>query len=129
MPSDPTVYNSFQGIGNAGQDCEVKYLESGTVIANFTIALWQGKDKPSTWLPVKCFKGAAEFAANHIRKGSRVQVLEGKMAHDEWNDKQTGAKRTKLYVLAFKLAILDKEGNVIAAQDDAPAPADDYDYF
>jgi len=102
------IYNQAILVGNLGRDPEIRTFDSGTVMASFSIAVWQGQEKPSTWVDVKAFKGVAD-AASLLRKVDRIRIT-GKLAHDEWNDKATGAKRTKMYVVAFDIEKIERDG-------------------
>ena len=117
-------WNNVSVIGNLGQNPEIRYFESGTCVAEVTIAIYQGKDKqrgedyPPTWIAIKAWKKSAESLANLV-KGQRVQVT-GSLKHDEWNDRNTGDKRTKLYINADVIAVLPRaettESQPVASQ-------------
>lgn len=100
------IWNQLIIVGNLGQDPDVRFFETGSCVCSFNIAVWQGKDKPTTWLPVTLWKDAAEKAAD-LRKGDKVR-LTGKLDHDEWTDKATGQKRTKLKMTAFEFEVFKK---------------------
>lgn len=114
MPAEQTAYNSVQLIGNLGADPEVKFLSSGSRIAECRIAVYAGKDKttgepkPPMWFTVKAWNACADELMN-FRKGDRLQVLEGQLSQDTWQDRETGAKRSKDYVLAWKVAKIERQ--------------------
>lgn len=116
MPAEGTAYNSVQLIGNLGADPEVRFFESGSRIAECRIAVYAGKDKstgepkPSMWFTVKAWNAAADELMN-LRKGDRLQVAEGQLSQDSWQDKESGKTRTKDYVLAWKVAKVVRSGN------------------
>ena len=77
-------------IGNLGKDPEVKTLDSGSKVANFSVATsetWtdkQGeKHEETEWHNVVLWKGLAEIAEKYLKKGSKVYI-EGKIKTRTW---------------------------------------------
>lgn len=104
------IYNQLIVVGNLGQDPELRYTSGNqTPVCEFNIAVWQGQDRPSTWLPVTLWKGTATAAAEQLRKGSRVRFT-GKIGHDEWTDRESRQKRTKFKMTAFEFEVLESKG-------------------
>lgn len=95
--------SSVSAIGTLGRDPEIRYGQSGTAICKFTIAVRDSyKDKQSdewkeetAWVDCVCFGPLAENVAASCTKGVQVMVS-GKFKQDEWDDKETGQKRSKL---------------------------------
>ncbi|MBL3522823.1 single-stranded DNA-binding protein [Serratia plymuthica] len=93
-------------VGNLGKDPEVRYTQSGSAIANITIATsesWRdkqsGEQKEKTeWHRVVLFGKLAEIAGEYLRKGSQVYV-EGKLTTRKWTD-QAGVEKytTEIHV-------------------------------
>lgn len=70
--------------------------EKNTSVCNISIATddgWGDKKKP-IFLDCTCWGKTAEIVGG-LHKGSPV-VFEGRITMDEWVDKQTGAKRSKI---------------------------------
>ena len=62
--------------GNLGRDPELKYLDSGKTVANFTVAVRQNKkDAPARWVKVAVWGKAAEYVGNYVRKGDSVLLM------------------------------------------------------
>ena len=105
-------WNNVSVIGNLGQDPEIKFFESGACICEVSIAISQGKDKrtnednPPTWIAIKAWNKTAE-QLHALSKGQRIQAT-GSLKHDEWNDRESGATRTKLYINADLITIVPK---------------------
>lgn len=61
--------------GNLGRDPELKYLDTGRTVANFTVAVRQSKkDAPARWVKVAIWGKAAEYVGNYVRKGDAVTM-------------------------------------------------------
>lgn len=79
--------NSVQLIGRLGKDPEVKTLESGKMIASFTLATSdyyrnaQGEKVEDTqWHNVVAWGKTAELVSEYLKKGKEV-AIEGKLIH------------------------------------------------
>jgi single-strand DNA-binding protein len=88
-------------IGNLGRDPEVRYLENGTAVANFTIATSEtykdrntGQNVTQTeWHNVVFWRGLAEIAEKYLKKGNKIYV-EGKLRTRNWQDKENNQRYT-----------------------------------
>jgi single-strand DNA-binding protein len=101
-------------IGNVGQDPEVRHLENGTVVANFSIATSEfytdknsGEKKENTeWHDIVAWRGVAEVVEKYVKKGYKVYV-EGKLRKRNWQDKE-GVTRYTVEIFADQLSILSR---------------------
>lgn len=111
-------------IGNLGKDPEVRHLENGAVVANFSIATSEvykdrntgEKVENTEWHDVVVWRGLAEVVEKYVRKGYKVYV-EGKLKKRSWQDKE-GITRYTTEIVADELSILsrpDKEKSNSAA--------------
>jgi single-strand DNA-binding protein len=80
-------------VGNLGKDPEVRHLEDGNSVANFTLATNEYyKDKQGArverteWHNISAWRGLAELAEKYLKKGSQVYV-EGKLRTRQYQDK------------------------------------------
>ena len=116
--------NTITIIGRAGRDPEAKYFESGSMICTFGIAC-SGfkKDEPTTWFNVEIWGKQAQVAVDYVRKGSQVAVS-GSIRTEEWTDRNTGDKKSKMIVNVQRLQLLGSkpEGSSAAAADDDDLP-------
>ena len=101
-------------IGNLGKDPEVKYLESGVAVANFSLATTESyKNKEgervsqTEWHNVVLWRGLAEVAEKWLKKGSSVYI-EGKIRNRKWEDKD-GNTRYTTEILADNMTMLGKK--------------------
>lgn len=88
-----TLRNRVQLIGNLGQDPEIKTLESGKQVVNFTLATHEDyknadgqKVSEATWHNIVAWNGIAKIAAQYLKKGSEV-VVEGRLSYRTYTDK------------------------------------------
>ena len=95
-------------VGRVGADPDVKYFESGSVVCNLTLAVRRrssrGDDKPD-WFNLELWGKNAEVAANYVRKGSLIGVS-GALKFDQWQDRATGASRSKPVIRVDRLDLL-----------------------
>jgi len=102
-------------IGNLGADPEVKYLSSGTTVANFRIATTEnrvsrsGEKTASTeWHRIVAFGRLAEICGEYLNKGKQVYI-EGRLQTRSWNDKD-GNKRWATEIIANNMQMLGPAG-------------------
>lgn len=114
-------------IGNLGKDPEVRHLENGAVVANFSIATSEvytdratGERKENTdWHDIVVWRGLAEITEKYLKKGYKVYV-EGKLKKRSWQDKE-GNTRYTTEVLADEMTILSRpEGSERSTEAQAP---------
>ncbi len=123
-------YNKVILMGNLTRDPEVKYTSSGTAIANLSMAInrnWTNKDgqkqEDTTFIEVEAWDRQAEVIGQYLKKG-RPLMVEGRLKYDQWDDKETGQKRSKLRVRLESFQFVDSRGEgggSSASQGSAPA--------
>ena len=98
-------------VGNLGKDPEVKYLDSGVAVANFSLATSESyKNKEgervnqTEWHNIVLWRGLAEVAEKWLKKGSNVYI-EGKIKTRKWEDKD-GNTRYNTEILADNMTML-----------------------
>jgi len=98
-------YNHVTLAGNLTRDPELKYTPKGTAICAFTIAInrkWKsdsGEEKESVaFIDHKAFGKTAEVIAQYLKKGQPIFTV-GRIDQENWDDKATGQKRSKLVVV------------------------------
>ena len=125
MPAEPYAYNSVQCVGNLGADPELRFTSTGGKICEMRIAIYAGKDRTtgearSAWITVKCFGHAAEWAGDNLLKGDRVAITEGQIDEESWQDRETGKRRSKLIVKAWKMAKVVRNSPTAAVSTERP---------
>jgi single-strand DNA-binding protein len=107
-------------IGNLGRDPEIRTTQSGTKVANLSLATsdsWKdrntGERKERTeWHRVVIFGNLADIAERYLRKGSKVYVS-GSLQTRKWQDQSGQDKYTTEVVLQGfngELTMLDSRG-------------------
>ena len=101
-------------IGNLGKDPEVRYLDSGVAVANFSLATTENyknkqgeKVSQTEWHNIVLWRGLAEVAEKWLKKGSSVYI-EGKIRTNKWEDKE-GNTRYNTEILADNMTMLGKK--------------------
>jgi single-strand DNA-binding protein len=86
------------GIVRIITDPAMRTFDSGSMVANFAGGIQEGKDKDGNWInnAIDCeaWGKSAELIVNKLKKGDSILVT-GPIRRQEWNDKETGAKRSK----------------------------------
>lgn len=87
-------------IGNLGGDPEVRYLEGGQAVANFTLATNRvyttrenEKREETEWHRIVLWGKLAEIAEKYLKKGKTIYV-EGRLRTRQWQDKDGVTKYT-----------------------------------
>jgi single-strand DNA-binding protein len=93
MPNTSTVV-----IGNLTADPELKFINSGVPVSNFTVAVNDAKDQPPSFIDVVAWRDLGEHVVNSLTKGTRVLVV-GRLQQRTWQDKE-GNKRSRIEVVA-----------------------------
>ncbi len=107
-------------VGNLGRDPEIRTIESGVKVANFSLATTESyKNKEGNridqteWHRIVLWRGLAEIAERYLHKGSQVYI-EGKIVSRKYTDKD-GVERTVTEIVGDNMNLLGTrpvEGNV-----------------
>jgi single-strand DNA-binding protein len=122
--------NKVHLAGRLTRPPELKPVGASTC-ATFGLAInrrWkdqQGNPKEDTiFIDVEAWGRTAELVAQYLTKGSGC-YLEGRLRLQQWDDKVTGAKRSKLSVVADSIQFTDARPASGAAPDPVPSENDD----
>ena len=77
------------------------------------------KKEEVTFVDVDIFGRTAENLAQYMKKGSPV-LIEGRLRLDQWDDKQTGQKRSKLGVVGEVVQFLSSGNRGAESGGEAP---------
>ena len=117
-------FNKVILMGNLTRDPELRYTPKGTAIAKVGLAVnrvWTNeageKKEEVTFVDVDIFGRTAENVGKYMRKGRPI-LVEGRLKLDQWDDKQTGQKRSRLGVVAETVQFL---GSAPGSEGGAPS--------
>jgi single-strand DNA-binding protein len=106
MPLDRPGVNSITLVGRAGRDPEVRYFESGSMVANLTLAVnRRSRDDQPDWFGLEIWGKQAQVAVDYVRKGSLLGIT-GSFKLDRWTDRTTGEERSKPVINVDRLDLL-----------------------
>lgn len=107
-------------VGNLGADPEVKFLGSGTQVANFRIATTENRVNRSgekisltEWHRIVAFGKLAEICGKFLSKGKQVYI-EGRIQTRTWEDKD-GNRRYTTEIIAAQMQMLGTMGGPVEA--------------
>ena len=98
--------NSITLVGRAGRDPEVRYFESGSMVANLTLAVnRRSRDDEPDWFNLEIWGKQAQVAADYVKKGSLLGII-GSFKLDRWTDRTSGEERSKPVIRVDRLELL-----------------------
>lgn len=103
-------------VGRLGKDPEVRNLDNGATVANFTLATSESyKDKTTgdkkeitEWHNVVLWRGLAEISQKYLHKGDMVYI-EGKLRTRSWE--KEGVTRYTTEIIADNMTMLNTRGS------------------
>ena len=103
-------------VGNLGKDPEIRHLDNGIAVANFSLATTesytnkQGERVNQTeWHNIVLWRGLADVAEKYLKKGNSVYI-EGKINTRKWEDKE-GVTRYSTDIIADKMTMLGSKSD------------------
>jgi len=109
MPS----FNKVILAGNLTRDPELRYTPKGTAVARLGLAVnrtWKSETGESkeevTFIDVDAWGRQAEVISQYLKKGRPI-LMEGRLKLDQWEDKNTHQKQSKLRVVLENFQFLD----------------------
>lgn len=100
--------NTVTIVGNVTRDPELRYLQTGTGLATFGVAVNRRFNKggeqveETSFFDVTCWRDLADNVAESISKGDRV-IVYGRLEQRSWEN-QEGEKRSKVEIVADEVA-------------------------
>ena len=125
--------------GNLTRDPELRNLPSGTAVCSLRLAVnTRRKDQSGEWVDkanffdITVWGAQGENCAQYLAKGRPVAV-DGRLEYREWDDRETGAKRNAVQIVADSVQFLggredggNGNGGRFAPQSDVPADTGDF---
>lgn len=115
------AYNRVTLVGNLTRDPETRHLDgangASTTVTEFGLAVSRkfrtssGEDREEVlFIDCAAFGKNAETLGAFARKG-RLMLVEGRLRLDAWDDKVTGARRSKISVVVENFQFLGRDGS------------------
>ncbi|MEM1108787.1 MAG: single-stranded DNA-binding protein [Planctomycetota bacterium] len=110
-------FNRVILMGNLTRDPEVRYLPNNTAVVDIGLAVndrYQDKqsgewvDRPN-FIDCTAFGKSAESIGKFFQKGRPI-LIEGKLRFEQWEDRQSGQKRSKIKVVIDQWNFCDSRG-------------------
>lgn len=119
-------------IGNLTREPELRTTPKGTAICQFGLAVNRefkdesgAKRDETTFIDVEAWGKQAELVAKYLTKGSPA-MIEGRLRFDQWEDKASGQKRSRLKVVLENVQFLGaprgRDGASQASGDNGASP-------
>ncbi len=103
-------------MGNITRDIELKHTPSDQAVATIGLAMnrvYKTRDgenrEETTFVDCEAWGRTAEVMSQYLSKGSPV-FIEGRLKLDQWDDRETGKKRSKLKVVIDNFQFVDSKG-------------------
>lgn len=108
------MLNHITIMGRMVRDPELRYTQSNTPVANFTLAVDRdyqsgGSEKQTDFIDCVAWRSTGEFVSKYFRKGS-MAVVSGRLQMTNYTDKD-GNKRTKAEVVAENIYFGESKKN------------------
>lgn len=119
--------NSVMLLGNLCRDPELKYTPSGTAVCRLGLAMnrvWYDqkineKREDVCYVDVDVWGKQGESANQYLSKGRQV-AIQGRLQLDQWTDKDTQQKRSKLKVVCERMTFVGNKGDGPQRQHEEP---------
>ncbi|MEC9374324.1 MAG: single-stranded DNA-binding protein, partial [Planctomycetota bacterium] len=109
-------FNKVLLLGNLTRDPEVRHISGDMAVANFGIAVnrrFRTRDgenrEETTFVDCEAWGRTAETISQYLSKGRPI-FIEGRLKLDTWQDKESGANRSKLKVVVDNFQFVDSPG-------------------
>lgn len=102
-------------VGNVGRTEELKYLQSGVAVFNFTVAVnsvtgsGDNRQERTHWFRVACWRQLAENMAKYVVKGTQIMVV-GTVEARAYTD-NSGQPQATLEITARDIRLLGSRGD------------------
>lgn len=105
--------NKFQVIGRYTSDPELRYTKDNKAVANFNIAINNGKDKngkeDTTFIKISVFGATAENIGKYSKKGDLI-LVDGMIKNNNYEDKD-GNKHYEYIFIGNRVEFLSRVSN------------------
>jgi len=119
-------------VGNLGKDPEVRRLDSGSMVATFSVATTEvyndksgNRQEQTEWHNIAVWGKSAEIAEKYLKKGSSVYI-EGRIKSRDYTDKNTNQQKRFYEIVCDKFQMLDRksDGSMSSSQSSSPVSSE-----
>lgn len=109
-------FNKVILLGNLTRNPELKYTTSGSAVCEFGIATNRKYNQNNEQKEEVCFIGIVVFGKSgeacnsYLQKGSQA-MIEGRLKYEQWEDRDTGKKRSTVRVIADNVQFITTTEN------------------
>ena len=100
--------NSVSIIGRLTRDPELAYTQSQVAVCRFSVAnnrIGAGNQEEVNFFDIVTWDKLATTCSQYLRKGRQVGIL-GRLSQNRFQDKQTGANRSKIEIVALSVQFI-----------------------
>ena len=124
--------NSVALIGRLTKDVDIKYLQSGTAVVNFSLAVNESVKNGNSWserasfFDVTFYGRQGEGLQRYLTKGKQIAIT-GTLQQQRWQ--KDGQTKSKIVIIAKIIQLLGcaRDGNMGGMVSTPPAGEDDYE--
>lgn len=102
-------FNKVILLGNLTRDPELRYTNGGIAVCELGIAVNRRSNDPNKeevcFVDIVVWDKQAENSGRFLQKGASV-LIEGRLQLDQWQDRETGQKRSRLRVVAERVQFM-----------------------
>lgn len=100
-------------VGRLTRDAELKFINTGTAVSKFSIAVNRGRNTDDGWkeeahfFNIVLWGKRAESLSPYLLKGGQIGV-EGELRQNRWKDQETGNSRSTVEIVATNIQLLQR---------------------
>jgi single-strand DNA-binding protein len=120
-------------MGNLTREPAVRYTPGGAAVCEFGLAINRkfssnGQDKEETcFVDIVVWGKQAESCGRYLEKGSSA-LVEGRLQYDQWQDKETNAKRSRLRIVAERVQFMSSSRGETRDEQEYQQPSQQQSY-
>ena len=100
------MFNSITAVAYLVKDPETRQLSGGKSVTRLRVGISKSNDKTKCFIDVEYWNSLAEIASKYLTKG-REFVLNGELAMDTWENKDTGKSQSKYFIRGNSIQFLN----------------------
>jgi len=111
-------------LGRLTRDPETRHLPSGKSVSEFSLAFDKlvNQEKKGYFIDCKAWEKLSDVVSQYLHRGDPV-LVEGRLDVEEWTDKTTNQKRTKVVIIAERITLLGSKSETSAPSQPRSQPS------